>query len=350
MKIESLIKTVSTENCFELYSEGMETAAFFSGGKKVLSVGRIKTGKFDEALGLAEKLRRHIAVDNLSASMDSENVIPFGCEYRVKRHWKYAGNIAELTDDINADNGGIINDLSLEKIEFIGNAEKVTILFADELLPREFPAEAVIYDGNTLPLMVRVTFADGSAAEVYSGDDFWRHQCADNYAGTTARHRIEVSGNSIIWERHILNIPDETPAEKRAWRFKTIFAVSYNGEIPESTVSASFDGCFAAPAKHRDFRAFIRQQPPQSAVKAVVRGDMCCTDGSHVARAGKKVLHGMLGELFDEYIWGSSAMARKGGSCVICADIAGAENSVVTANLAKKPAILGFADQLEDEQ
>ena len=174
MKIESLIKTAMAENSFELYSQGAESAAFFTGENKVLSVGRIKTGKFDEALGLAEKLRRHMANDSLSATMDSENVIPFGCEYRVKRHWKFSGNIAEVTDDIHADNGGRITDLSLENIEFHGKAEKVFILFSGADSMQEFPASGVIYDGETLPLLVKVFFAGGSAAEVYNGDDFWR--------------------------------------------------------------------------------------------------------------------------------------------------------------------------------
>ena len=344
MKIESLIKTAMAENSFELYSQGAESAAFFTGENKVLSVGRIKTGKFDEALGLAEKLRRHMANDSLSATMDSENVIPFGCEYRVKRHWKFSGNIAEVTDDIHADNGGRITDLSLENIEFHGKAEKVFILFAGADSIQEFPASGVIYDGETLPLLVKVFFAGGSAADVYNGDDFWRHLCACNYAGGKAHHVIEVLEDKVIWERHILNIPEETEVEKRPWRFKTVFAVSRNGEVSGGETSCSFDGCFAAPAKHREFRTFIRQQKAQTDVKLAVTGKISCTDGSHVARSGKEVLHGMIGELFDEYIWGTSAMARKGGSLVICAAIPGAENSVILENMSKAAAELSFTD------
>lgn len=350
MKIESEIKVASQANRFEVYSEGLISAAFFAGEKKVLSVGRIKTGKFDEALGLPEKLRRHMANDCLSAAMDSENVIPFGCEYRVKRHWKYSGNIAELTGDISADNGGRITDLSLENVEFCGEVRQTDILLANGEKICKTAAEAVIYDGEVLPVLVKVTFTDGSAAEVYSGDDFWRHQCAANYAGGKAHHVISGNGNAVIWERKLLELPEETEVEKRPWRFKTVFAVS--GEKSENNSDRpgfTFDGCFASPAKHRDFRTFIRQQPEGSHVQASIYGEMFCTEGSHVSRPGKKVLHGMFGELFDEYIWAGSAMARKGGSCVIKAAILQSPGSLILENMAKVPAELNFSD-LEDTE
>ena len=347
MKIESTIETASIDGGFQVYADGSESAALFAGGRKVLGIGRIRTGKFDEALGLAEKLRRHLANDCLSAAVDSENVIPFGCEYRVKRHWKYSANIVELTDDISADNGGRIDDLSLENIEFCGKAEKVCILFAGENTMQEFPASGVIYNGEKLPVLVRTVFADGLSAEVYCGDDFWRHQCAGTIAGAVAEHIIEADENSVRWVRHILSVPEDTVVEKRPWRFKTIFAVSRQIRESAAGVNITFDGCFAAPAKHREFRTFIRQQQPDTGVKVIVSGEMFCTDGSHVSRPGKKVLHGMCGELFDEYIWGSSAMARKGGSCVIAAVLAGVGTPLVLGNMSAAPAELSFPD-LED--
>ena len=88
MKIESQVKIASGQTVFDIYSDGEQCAAFFKDGRKIISIGRIRTGKFDETLGLAEKLRRHMANDGLSAAAESANVIPFGCEYHVKRQWK----------------------------------------------------------------------------------------------------------------------------------------------------------------------------------------------------------------------------------------------------------------------
>ena len=146
----------------------------------------------------------------------------------------------------------------------------------------------------------------------------------------------------------VLTVPEETEVEKRPWRFKSIFAVSGGDETVPGGSMVTFDGCFAAAAKHRDFRSFIRKQPAGSSVAVTVSGGVFCSDGSHVSRPGKEVLHGMFGEIFDEYIWGGSAMARKGGSLVINSDIPAASGSVILKNMGRPAAELSFADMEED--
>ena len=347
MKIESQIQIASETSSFELYPDGSESAALFANGRKVLSIGRIRTGNFDEALGLAEKLRRHMANDTLSAEAESENVIPFGCEYRVKRQWKFAGNTGELTDDIAADNGGKIDDLSLEEIFFAGEAVGVNMLFAGEKEMQKKPISPVIYDGSDLPMAVQVIFADGVRAEFYCGDDLWRHNCAALSPGAVSRHLITAEASGIRWVRHILSLPEDAVAEKRPWRFKALFAVSAAANDLPGEADLVIDGCFAAASAHRDFRSFIRKQEENSTPVVRISEENCCEDGSHVSRPGKKVLHGMLGEIFDEYIWSNTVMARKGGSCRIVTDIRGLDGSVIAGNLALVPGEMSFPDREE---
>lgn len=347
MKIESQIKIASPESRLELYADGSEAAAVFAGERKVLSIGRVKTGNFSEALGLAEKLRRHLSNDGLTGAAESENVIPFGCEYHVKRQWKFSGNIGELTDDISADNGGKIEDLTLEEIVFPGEVKTVSILFAGDKTMREFPADGVIYDGADLPVTVQALYADGVKAEFYCGDDFWRHNCVAAYPGGTARHLITAGADGIHWVRQVLILPEDAVVEKRPWRFKALFAVSTAEAAAIDREDFSWNGCFAAPAAHREFRSFIRKQGSGSAPVLRISGMNCCQEGSHVSRPGKNVLHGMLGEIFDEYIWGNTVMARKIGSCRFIADISGMENSVIAGNLRLAPQEMYFPDQEE---
>ena len=345
MKIESQIQIATPDSRFDLYADGSECAAFFAGESKVLSIGRIRTGNFDESLGLAEKLRRHLANDALSASADSENVIPFGCEYRVKRHWNFSGNIGELTDDIAADNGGRINNLQLEPLTFAGDVEKVSILLFNEDEVKDFAPSGVICDGETLPVWVKVAFKDGSAAEVYCGDDFWRYQGAAVYPGGTARHIITADAGKVVWERQVLTLPEDVEAEKRPWRFKMLFGFTAQSasETP-GQAGLTFDGCFAAPAGHKNLRNFIRKQSDGAVPVIAVSGKFCCDDGSHVSRPGRRVAHGMLGEVFDEYIWANSVMARKGGSCILDVDIAPLTASVICGNMRIAPKPLSFPD------
>ena len=338
MKIESLVQFTAPESRLEVYPDGMESAAVFCGERKVLSIGRVKTGNFDESLGLAEKLRKHFANDRLSGEADSVNVIPFGCEYHIRRHWKFAGNCGELTDDINADNGGRINDLFLEEVFFPGEAESVEIIFAGESGISYYPADGVIYDGEKLPMLVKVVYRDGLAAEFYCGDDLWRHRCSENYPGGTARHTIEADADGVRWTRHVLIMPEETETEKRPWRFKMLFAVGRNGEKAALPAGAELTqkGCFAAPAMRRDLHAFIRKCQEKSAVLQI-SGMLCCTDGSHIDRPGREILHGMLGELFDGYIWAAGMMAKKQGDFHIVLDVPELAVSVIAANLRKMP-------------
>lgn len=347
MKIEPFVKIASPVSRLEVYPDGQEAAAFFCGNRQILSIRRIRTGNFDEALGLAEKLRRHLANDALSAEVDSENVIPFGCEYHVRRHWSYSGNIVELTDDISADNGGRITDLFLEEVVFCGQAAAVSVLLDGETAVKTFPASGTVCESEKLPLLVRVDFSDGTAAEFYSGDDFFRHNGSAAISGASAQHRIFADAEGVHWVRHVLITGEEVEVEKRPWRFKSLFAAyAAKSEAETDGEKLALEGCFAAPAMHREFRNFIRKSPAKD-LHLTLCGKVQCCDGSHISRPGKKVSHGMLGEVFDDYIWANGVTAKRGGgfSAEISAD--GLENSVICNNLRNPAAPLEFVEEEE---
>ena len=66
-------------------------------------------------------------------------------------------------------------------------------------------------------------------------------------------------------------------------------------------------------------------------------GKLFCTDGSHINRPGKQVLHSFLGELFDEYIWAGTVMARKDGTFTIECAVPELAGSVIAGNLSLPP-------------
>ena len=70
MKIESMIETASIDGGFQVYADGGESAALFAGYRKVLSIGRIRTGKFDEALEKAILQCRNVIVILSPGSLD----------------------------------------------------------------------------------------------------------------------------------------------------------------------------------------------------------------------------------------------------------------------------------------
>ena len=341
MKIENLIETVCSGNRTQIISAGAASAVFFAGDTQVLEFGRIKTGGFDEALGLPEKLRRHAANDRLSVEADSENVIPFGCEYRVKRHWKLAGNVWELTCDVAADNGGRITNLELEELVFpIANAKVEYLVYGENSLRCDTG-----YDGSEMILMLRVTAPDGTQVEFYAGDDIWRHRAAAGIEGAEAHHKLTVNACEVRYTRQVLAFQEDIIPEKRPWRFKSLIAVSSAGKRKKADTSLEIKSCFASGCMHRDFRNFIRRLPDGCGAGITGHFPVLCNDGSHQSRPGREVAHGDLTELFNEWVWASGVLAKKNGFCTVETCNKLFIDSVILANMAKHPEQIVFGDE-----
>lgn len=315
MKIENVIKADCAGNRMELFSGGSKSAVFSAGGVPLLELGRVKIDGFTEAQSLPEKMRRHGANDSLSVEAESVNVIPFGCEYKVRRQWKGAGNIFELTDDIAADNGGRIANLELEELHFPIAGAKVEYLVYGE---NSFRCDCD-YSGSEMLVMLRVSGKDGKAVEFYAGDDFWRHRAALGIGEAASMHKLTISADAVHYTRQVLSIPAEITPEKRPWRFKSLIAVKDDTQTAENDANCKVElsGCFAAGAAHRNFRSFIRRMPAKSVAAAEGDFPVFCTDGSHHNRQGKTIAHGDMAEIFNEWVWASGVLAKRGGACIM---------------------------------
>ncbi len=352
MKIENLVTVNCAAGQFEFLSSGRNCAVFRANGNDLLHVRRTAADSFPEDRGLPEKLRKHIADNTLSAEINSSNVIPFGCEYRIDRHWKIAGNICELTGDVSALHGGRIKELFLEELFFPGKKEDMEIeflIFGEDSFRKAAEKTGVIYEGSEMIRLLRVTSPAGKA-EFYAGDDLWRHRCANQIPGAESRHVLEMNENGMTYSRMIFRLPEDIEPEKRPWRFKSLFAftpaagIGTAGEKPMQELS--LNGCLAKPASHRELRAFVRKQSPES--KVLLRGDFpqICSDGSHLSRFGKECIHGDLGEVFNEWLWANGVLQRKGGS-FIAKSQNGLFDSSVILNILQNPALpLSFPEEL----
>ena len=162
MKIADALNVSASGIDFTAQSCGENSVEVSASGKDFFQLGRVNIAGFGGELSLPEKLRCHRTHDNLCAEFDSVNVIPFGCEYRVKRHWTLFSNIALLNCDIAADNGGTVRDLELEPIEIMLTPAKVEFLVRGEDALRTVEnAAGELYSGSTPVLMLRVSDAEG---------------------------------------------------------------------------------------------------------------------------------------------------------------------------------------------
>ena len=337
MKIADKL-TVSTSGIiFSAIADGEYCAEVARQDQPIIQIGRISAAGFSGVLALPEKLRCHRTNDNLCAEFDSVNVIPFGCEYQVKRHWTLFSNIALLNCDIAADNGGVVRDLELEPITFLLNPEKIEFLVCGEKEVRCVQnASGEIYSGNATVQMLRVTDSCGVQAEYICGDDLWRHQAAEKIAGASAEYTISADENGVTLTRKVLVTPEEIVMEKRPWKFKSIFAWrdTAAAAIPAEAENFSIPGCFASSGAHRELRKVVRAAASDKTL--VMQGEfpILCDDPAHLERPAKHpVAHSDLGAAAADYLWANRELAKRGSALLMTSTSTRYGDSVTMKNL-----------------
>lgn len=342
MKIADRLEVNASQMNFAALASGENCVEVNIHGKPVLQLGRIGVAGFSGALALPDKLRCHRTNDNLCAEFDSVNTIPFGCEYKVKRHWVVFNNIALLNCDIAADNGGTIRDLELEPVKISLKPAKIEFRICGEqnLHSVENPS-GEIYCGNAAVLMLRVTSLEGVQAEYVCGDDLWRHMAAEKIEGASANYTITASENGVILTRKVLITPEEVIMEKRPWKFKSIFSWRDPKcepvrcpDDPETIDKFTIPGCFASAYAHRGLRKIVRASGARR--QLVMQGGfpVICDDPAHLERPAKHpVMHSDLASAAADYLWANRELAKRDSILVMESSSTFYGESVVLANL-----------------
>lgn len=337
MKIADKLTVSASGITFSAMADGEYCAEVACRDKTFIQIGRISAAGFSGALALPEKLRCHRTHDNLCAEFDSGNVIPFGCEYLVKRHWTLFNNIALLNCDIAADNGGVVRDLELEPLTILLKPEKIEfLLYGEKELRCVQNASGELYSGNATVLMLRVTGACGVQAEYICGDDLWRHRAAEKIEGASAEYRISADENGVTLTRKILVTPEEVVMEKRPWKFKSIFAWSGTADaaLPAEVEKFTIPGCFASSGAHRELRRVVRAAAPDKTL--VMQGEfpILCDNPAHLERPAKHpVEHSDLGAAAADYLWANRELAKRGSRLLMNSTSTLYGNSVTMKNL-----------------
>lgn len=349
MKIADKLSVCSGGNRFTAFSSGGVAVEAAGANGEFFRVGRIGVAGFNGTLALPEKLRCHRTNDNLCAEFDSVSVIPFGCEYHIKRHWTLFNNIALLNCDIAADNGGVVRDLELEPVEFLLPAAKVEFLVYGEDAPRcvENP-RGEIYSGSALILMVRVISPRGDQAEYVCGDDAWRHRSAEKIAGASSLFRICAENGSVVLTRNVLITPEEVVMEKRPWKFKSIFSwrsgdTRSDSDPGKAVKDFTINECFASAGAHREMRKVVRSTGENTMLRLSGAFPRLCSDPAHLERPAKSpVEHSDLGAAAADYLWANRELAKRNSALTVNSASALYGEAVVLANLKSQP---GFFEE-----
>ena len=118
-----------------VHPDGDRVFELRAGTRELLRFGRVRCGGFAESGALVKKLRGHGSLDALSASIDMESIVPFGCEYRIGRELEMVSGLGLWTVDVSAVTRGIVSAVELEPVVFPGPWAKMEYLVYGE---REF--------------------------------------------------------------------------------------------------------------------------------------------------------------------------------------------------------------------
>lgn len=284
------------------------------GGPAFFQLGRVKCGKFGELSVLPEKFRLHRSEDAAEAELESSGVIPFGCEYRVVRDFRVSCGCASFTTDISAVTGGRVDGVELEPLTFVGELTRVEFLIFGEKKFRmvKLPADGTLYSGCEVPLMVRVTYADGSRCEFALGGDVWRHRAAFGIDGAESGYELTASGNELKLTRRVLKYADGIEPERRPWRFTALIGWDGGRPSPEPSGEAfELPGCAMSAANRRDLRSLVRRS--EKSLKWSNVSPSVCGDAAHVSRSGRgELAHFDLEELLAAWRWANRQLGKFG--------------------------------------
>ena len=315
------------------------------GASAFFRLGRVKCGKFGELSMLPERFRLHRSEDAAEAELESEGVIPFGCEYRVSRDCRVTCGCASLTTDLAAVNGGRVDGIELEPLTFSGEMSRVDfLLFGEKEFRRvDLPAAGVLYSGEEVPLMIRAIYADGLRCEMALGADVWRHRAAFGIAGAGSRYELTAAENELKLTRRVLKYAPEIEPERRPWRF-TILIGWDAGSVPAEATGETFEqpGCAMSPSSRRALRGLVRRSTASLDWREV--DPSVCVDPAHVSRSGRGELpHFDLEELLAAWRWANRQLGKNGAHLILTPKAGGLfADSVILNNLGRPAGMLGF--------
>ncbi len=352
-----------------VHPNGATSLVLIVAGCPRVQYGRVRCAGFSENGALSHKHRRHDSGDQLTATFETLGVIPFGCEYEVARETEVADGFLTVTVDIHALNHGLIENLILEDLEFVGPWSKLEFLvWGDEGFHVEMPLANGVKEflrSPEPPIMIRLTAVDGVRIEFATGGDLWRHRCGSRTPGAVGEFVIKGGSEKITFERRVLAYGEDAKIEKRPWRFTNVLAWRVpdrtqdddsdlaldidlgSADIPQSgrrigcSLGKQPENCLASATTRKYFRNQVRRASQAICFKNA--GFELCTQSAHLERANKQKLeHFDLEDWVAFYIWGNRQLLKNGHWLTVQGQIGRFADSVSATNLASRPRILSL--------
>ncbi|MCJ8328593.1 MAG: hypothetical protein HRT89_10670 [Lentisphaeria bacterium] len=192
--------------------------------------------KLNDSLAIADE-SKIIRKANI-AVFSSKGRLPFGSRIGFSHTHRYAENNIRFTSDILIPGQTFItSSLSLAKLEINGSFVEMQFLDQDYKLSPWAPCTTIEF--ATLPLLVILKNKAGHCLEIGCGSDVWRWNNGLNIDEMSQKYKLSFESGTVIYERIICDVEDETVVTARSYRFTWFLAWSYN--LPAKEVGETLD-------------------------------------------------------------------------------------------------------------
>lgn len=216
---------------FEYKSSSKSIFAFSFAGREIFESEGTELGILKETQGICKAIRPHFSEKTNYCSVDSETVLPFGSEPRIRRKCEQAGNHFRITTDVSVFSKIAMKSLSVDSLKIKGDWKEIDIYIQKSFGSQEICKESLAIDklsgkGISFSIVpIAVVFKDeaGIELEIGVGYDIWRWNNAERFNAKSA-FSIRKQNDYIIFERKALIWESEYEASKFNFRYTWYFS------------------------------------------------------------------------------------------------------------------------------
>ena len=317
-----------------------------------LNMSGVEIGELSEKFAYPVKSVLHEFMDSPGYIVETESVIPFGTEPKIKRKFEILPGIIQITDDIRVHPATIENGFKVDSINIKGDWTEFALPdlhnTSSFLEWKSFSTESeVLYNSEQVCPILLLKNERGMIFELGTGFDVWRWQAAElyslperniddeiEYPKPVSHFKVTRQGDTVTVEREVLKADCPFPVTSKNWRFNWYVAWSESEDIQGSCSDSEknvvhldlgeMPTCFHARKNKKLFKNKVRMQLKylnENTLQLDCVSPGLCKNPSHVARSSKEhALHWDLGDLIDLWFWANRQLISSNSDFVIRTD------------------------------
>jgi len=302
-------------------------------------------GELAEKFSYPAKAVLHEFMDAPGYEVESQSIIPFGTEPKIKRKFEFYPGIVQITDDLKIHPSTIENSLNIDSLNISGDWSHFALPNIYDLsTPLNWIAiknkNQTIYDSTKVFPIILLKNKNGNILELGSGFDLWRWNTAENYSfplendtmnypKPIAKFKIQKFDNTISVSREILKADEPFPITAKNWRFNWYVAwnQNHNSKICESNKKEilleipNIPKCFHARKNKKLLKNALRSQIPKLNNNTLILNNISpsiCSNPSHVAKPNlDQAQHWDLMDLIDLWFWANRQIKSTNSDFII---------------------------------